>query len=365
MRYGWLIFMLFTSLALGRPSARAQTVPAGNLQPGDKAAPPASASNVAPDAPVITIDGLCGSDLSSTEEPGAPSKTAGSADSKAAIPQTKNSAAVGNAGCRTIITRAQFEKLAGVAAPNQPPQATLQLAHFYSAQLLYAQKAHELGLDKDPHFDEILKFTYLQVLARTFTNHMRQEADAQTDAEFEKSYKQHPEQFEQVQVLQISIPKQKQHPDQSGAPTPSNVDTAADAAAMKAEAEKIRGRAAAGEDFEKLEDEAYTFAGDPDDAPDTDMGENTRADLGQFEKPIFAMQPGQVSEIISGPEAWHIFKVVSKQMMPPDEAKKRISGKLMKEAMDSLNNSVKPQFNETYFGTAGAEPAQPSGDDTK
>jgi hypothetical protein len=37
----------------------------------------------------------------------------------------------------------------------------------------------------------------------------------------------------------------------------------------------------------------------------------------------------------------------------------------MKEAMDSLNSSVNPQFNETYFGTAAAEQAKPSGDDTK
>jgi parvulin-like peptidyl-prolyl isomerase len=62
------------------------------------------------------------------------------------------------------------------------------------------------------------------------------------------------------------------------------VDTAADEAALKAEAEKIRTRAAAGEDFEKFEDEAYTFAGDPDDTPDTDMGDNTRAELGHLGK---------------------------------------------------------------------------------
>src|SRR5208282_6922137 len=156
---------------------------------------------------------------------------------------------------------------------------------------------------KDPQFDEILKFTYLQVLARSFTNHMQQQANAKADAEFDQYYKQHPEEFEQAQVLQISVPRKMQHSDQSGAADTPKVDTAADEAALKAEAEKIRTRAVAGEDFEKLEDEAYTFAGDPDDAPDTDMGDNTHADLAQWDKLIFAMQPGQVSELISGNDA--------------------------------------------------------------
>jgi hypothetical protein len=365
MRCWWLIFMLFLSITFERPCAAAQTVPVSNPKRDDKAGPPVSASDVASNSPVIRIDGLCSSDPFSPAKPAAGSK-GGSADSKAAIPPaTENSAPAAIPGCQTIITRAQFEKLAAVVAPNQSPQTTVQLARFYSTQLLYAEKAHELGLDKDPHFDEILRFTYLQVLARAFTGHMQQQADAKTDAEFEKYYKQHPDEFEQVQVLQISVPKQRQHSDPSGAVTTQKVDKAADEAATKAEAVKIRSRAAAGEDFEKLEDEAYDFAGNPDNAPDTDMGENTRAEMAPFDKEVFALQPGQVSDVLSGTEAWHIFKVVSKHMMPTDEAKRRISGKLMKEAMDSVNNSVKPQFNEKYFATAGTEPAKPNGDDAK
>jgi PPIC-type PPIASE domain len=363
MRYWCLTLVLFTSLALGHPFALAQGVSAANPKPDDKAAPPVAAANVGPDTPVIMIDGLCGSDLPSTMQPAAPSKTTGS---KAAVPpDTKDSAAAVRAGCRTIITRAQFEKLTGVVAPNQPPQATVQVAHFYSTQLLYAHKAHELGLDKDPNFDEILKFTYLQVLARAFTNHMQQEADAKANAESEKYYQQHPEEFEQAHVLQISVPKQKQHSDQSGAAPPAKVDTAADASALKAEADKIRARAVAGEDFDKLENEAYNFAGNPDDTPDTDMEENTRADIAPFDKEVFALQPGQISEVLSGTEAWHIFKVVTRHMMPQDEVRKRISAKLMRQSMDALNSSVKPQFNDTYFGSPGAGPAAPSGDDAK
>jgi len=354
MRYWWLAFMLFTLLALGRTSVHAQAVPAGNSTPGDKSGLSVS-SNVPPDAAVITIDGLCGSDSYSIAEPDTASKTSGSADAKA----TGSNVAL-NSNCRTIITRAQFEKLVSVVAPNQPPHATAELARFYSEQLLFAREARELGIDKDPHFDEILKFTYLQVLARAMNERLARQADM-TDAEFAKYYKEHAADFEQVELLQISIPKQKSHPSQGAVPH-AKLDPAADEAAMKGEAEKIYSQALAGGDFATLQEEAYTVAGDPDDAPDAEMGIVTRSELGSTQAEVFALQPGQISGLISGKEAWHIFKVVSKQMMSESDAKRVVTGQRTQAAVDSLKKSVKPRLNDIYFGSsAGPEQAQSSG----
>jgi hypothetical protein len=355
MRYWWLVFTLSTLLALGRISVHAQAVPAGNPTPGDKSGL-SSSSNVPPDAAVITIDGLCGSDSYSIAEPDAAAKTPASADSKA----TGSSVAL-NPSCRTIITREQFEKLASVVAPNQPPHATAELARFYSDQLLFAREARELGIDKDPHFEEILKFTYLQVLARAMNERLARQADM-TDAEFAKYYKEHAAEFEQVELLQISIPKQKSHPPASGSTLQAKVDPAADEAAMKAEAEKIYSQAVAGGDFATLQEEAYTVAGDPDDAPDADMGVVTRSVLGSTQAEVFALQPGQISKLISGKEAWHIFKVVSKQMMSESDAKRLVTGQRTQATVDSLKKSVKPRLNDVYFGSsAGSEQAQTSG----
>jgi hypothetical protein len=354
MRYWWLVFMLFTLLALGLTPVNAQAVPAGNSTPGDKSGISVSRS-VPPGTAVITIDGLCGSDSYSIAEPDTASKTSGTTDSKA----TGSSVAL-NPNCRTIITRAQFEKLASVIAPNQPPHATAELARFYSEQLLFAREARELGLDKDPHFDEILKFTYLQVLARAMNERLARQADM-TDAEFAKYYKEHADDFEQVELLQISIPKQKSHPTQSGTMPQAKMDPAADEAAMKAEAGTIYSQVLAGGDFATLQEEAYTVAGDPDDAPDTDMGVVTRSELGGTQAEVFALQPGQVSKLISGKEAWHIFKVVSKQMMSESDAKRLATGQRKQAAVDSLKKSVKPRLNDVYFGSsAGSEQAQSS-----
>lgn len=357
-----LIFLLFTFVACTCLCADAQ-VTITNPEAKDEVAPPASSSVVPADAPVIKIKGLCSGDPS-PKKTSASSKTTAPSDSKIKGSPAANKPAPANPGCESVVTRAEYEKLAGVVAPKQEPAATIQLAHFYSTQMVYAEKARELGLDKQPRFEEVLKFTYLQVLARAFTNEMQQKANAKADAQFDQYFKQHPEEFELAQVLQLSVPKQKHQPDQpEGAPAPK-VDTVADAAALKAEAEKIRTRAAAGEDFEKLEAEAYTFAGNPDDAPDTDMGANTQAELGQFGNDIFALQPGQTSQVLSGGEAWHIFKLVSKETMKPEDAKKRIAAKFMKETMESVNSAVNPTFNESYFGPTG-EKASPSGGDTK
>jgi hypothetical protein len=356
MRRQWLIFTLLISLAaLGPPHAYAQTAPSGNLTPANK--PGAPASNVAADAPVITIDGLCGSDPYSIAEPDPASKP--SSDSKAA-----NSTVALNPSCRTIITRSQFEGLAGVVAPNQPPQADVQLARLYSEQLLFAREARALGLDKDPHFNDILKFTYLQVLARAMNNHLQEQAEM-SDAEFKKYYQEHAKEFEEVQLLQISIPKQKQHPSASGSAPPSKAVAAADEAAMKAEAETIYRQVLAGGDFEKLQEEAYTVAGDPDAAPDSDMGLVTRPELGESQAEIFALKPGQISRLISGQEAWHVFKVVSKQMMPENDARNRVSGQRVKAATEALKDSVKPKLNDAYFWIpAGSEAAKSTEDET-
>jgi parvulin-like peptidyl-prolyl isomerase len=118
---------------------------------------------------------------------------------------------------------------------------------------------------------------------------------------------------------------------------------------MRAEAEKIRKEAIAGEDFNKLEIEACTAAGDPDVAPDPVVGKVTRDTARQFQQLIFdELQPGQISELVTYQDSWLLFKVVSKQIMPLDEAKK-FTVPLMQEASDTLRTSVEPEFNETYF----------------
>ena len=90
------------------------------------------------------------------------------------------------------------------------------------------------------------------------------------------------------------------------------------------------------------------------------MSKVTRASARQFQKLIFdELQPGQVSELVTYQDFWLVFKVVSKQIMPRDEAKK-FTGPWMKEATDTLKNSVKSEFNDAYFNPPPvAQPTTP------
>jgi hypothetical protein len=347
-----LVLILFPSMALGLTCAQVQENQASSPTHDKSGSAPVPASSVAPDDSVITMDGLCDDIPWSIAKPVGTSKPTDSTNSGSARSQGRD------AGCKTVITRAAFEKLASEVAPGNPPQASLQLARGYSEQLIFAHRAHELGLDKDPHFDDIVKFTNLQLLSRTMSNHLQQQVNNMPEAEFEKYYKEHPKEFEQVELLQLTVPARKEQSSESESSAPSpRVDTTADEAAMKAEAEKIRSEAVAGGDFKKLEEEAYTVAGESlRFSPNPAVGKVTRDTARQFQKLIFdELQPGQVSELVPGQDSWLIFKVVSKQIMPRDEAKK-FTGPRMKEAADLLKNSVKSEFNDAYFTPPVAQP---------
>src|SRR5437016_1662282 len=72
---------------------------------------------ISPDTPVITVNGVC-------------DQGAGAAD------------------CKTVVTRAEFEKIVNALQPNMPKQQQKALANQYAMALLLAGKAHEQGLDK-------------------------------------------------------------------------------------------------------------------------------------------------------------------------------------------------------------------------
>jgi hypothetical protein len=334
------VLILFSLMTLGLCADAQSSQPSG--APYNTNAP-VSTSSVAGDAPVITIDSLCGDVPWSIATPVPASTSAASPNPGNAGPQGKD------ANCKTVITRAAFEKLAGAVTPGNPPQANLQLAHFYSEQLVLAHRAHQLGLDNDPAFKDFVNYRDLEVLFQAMNKRLQQQAENMPEAEFEKYYAEHPKEFEQVELLRLAVPKRKQQSSEPASPAAEG-DPAADEAGMKAEADKLRTQAIAGGDFEKLQDEAYTFANADESPLDPAMGKVTRARVGQLQKLVFdELQPGQVSELISLGDEWLIFKVVSKGIMPRDEAKADILQHRMKEAWDSLRNSAKPKFNDDYF----------------
>ena len=289
-------------------------------------------SSVAPDAPVITIQGLC-------EKP---------ADSNATP-----------ADCTTVITRADFEKLVNAVQPNMPPANRKPFATRYVTILLLAEKAHEMGLDKTPDFDEQMYIARLQLLARQAGEKMQRDATNVPDSEISDYYQQHASDYKTISFDRIYIPKQKQvetsaQPNELHAqkgPGTSEAD-------LKDEADKLRARAAAGEDPNKLQLEANEFAGNRAQGADVKVENMRRASIPTSDTGIFDLKAGEVSQVFSDATGYRIYKVEEIKELPltsvHDEIARAMQGQNMKNSYDSLQNSAKTTFDNTYFATPGA-----------
>ena len=169
MRKSWLLCVLLGTLAWGQaapatppPASRGIVGPTpGNMArpqaaPPQRppAAPPDTSASVPADAAVITIVGVCPAQPKTAAAKGTTAKPA----TAAKTPAAKTPAA----DCKTIITKAEFEKLANALAPNLTPQLRKQLGGVLPQLIAMTSAAEKKGLDKTPEFKQKLKFARMQ-----------------------------------------------------------------------------------------------------------------------------------------------------------------------------------------------------------
>jgi hypothetical protein len=327
--FGVVCLMLATT-ALGQTTKPAPTLKprpseSNELIPG---------SNVAPDAPVITIQGLC-------ERP--PNSNAAPVD------------------CSTVITRADFEKLVNAVQPNMPAANRKPFATRYVTILLLAEKAHEMGLDKTPEFDEQMYIARLQLLARQAGEKMQRDAANVPDSQISDYYQQHANDYKSISFERIYLPKQKQV-EADGKPNelhPAKADDAS-GAEMKDEADKLRARAAAGEDPTKLQQEANDFAGNKTKVTNVKVENMRKTSIPPTDAAIFDLKAGEISQVFSDATGYRIYKVTEIKELPlasvHDEIARAIQGQNMKSEFESVENSAKTTYDSSYFSA----PATPS-----
>ena len=334
MRYAF-VCLLLTAMAWGQATS---PPPPPAQQPGaapSAAANPAAskegdAAKVAPDAAVITIAGLCDH------------------------PPAEKAAADPN--CKTVITRAEFERILDAVQPNMPAPRRRQFAMRYSMALVMAGQAHEMGLDQGPKFEDRMKLMRIQVLSQEFNQAQQEKAGQVSDQDIADYYKNHAPDFEEANLQRIFVPRAQQ-------PAASKVKLSAAAEekrrkdseeVMQKEADKLRARAAAGEDFGKLQEEAYQTAGMKAKAPTTKMGEVRRSGLPPAQATVMDLKTGAISAVISDASGYYIFKVGAKEEAPLDKAKEEIRGALrnqhMQDQMQAMQQSATPTLDESYFG---------------
>jgi hypothetical protein len=277
---------------------------------------------VPPDAPVVTLDGVC-----------EPSHTT----------TAKKSAA-----CKTVLTRAQVETLMGMLAPGNP-DAKNQFTVSYARLLAASTAAEKQHLDKDPmvaqELEAKLKFVRMQVLTEAYYKKIEFEADKVDLAQMQKYYNDHLSAFDEGEVQRITFPQ--------SARTISG--TSLDPAVVKAEAEGMRQRAVAGEDFDSLQRTAFTELGiSAPILPITRLDKARRANLTFGQGKVFDLQPGDVTEVMDSVEGMVILKLVSKHSASFDSVEPEIRAVLrearVREQLETASKKIKGDFNLAYLG---------------
>ncbi|HZC23144.1 MAG TPA: hypothetical protein VE866_07375, partial [Candidatus Binatia bacterium] len=216
--------------------------------------------SVGPDDPVITINGFC-----------------------------KDPLAHGSA-CKTVISRAQFEKLADALQPGMPLPLRLKVANAYARNMRMASAAEARGVDKTQAFEEEMHFARLQLLAQDLDRVLRAEANNISDHDFADYYEKNKSSFEEATVARIFVPH-------SGHLAPganyAQKKTAADS--MSQLAADLRARAVQGEDMDELQIDAYAQAGIEHKQVDTKLEKVRRAILPPQHESVMDLKSGDVS----------------------------------------------------------------------
>lgn len=265
-------------------------------------------------------------------------------------------------------------------AQAQGPQLEGMKKEFAQIKII-AARARADKLDQEESFKVRMRIERSSVLANAFVSDLQENADKLvTDADVEAYYNENPNEFNEVKARHILVSTEP-------LPTPPGVAPDAKDEAKKPltkeearkKAEALRERALKGEDFTKLAAENSDEPGAKERGGD--LGFFTKeAMVPEFSNVAFAMQPGQISEVVETQFGFHVIKLEERRTKQLDDAATRqaITEKLkekkieerIKQIADNSGVQVAEEFNITpppvespqlSLPTPGAAPAPGSG----
>jgi hypothetical protein len=295
--------------------------------------PGPEASVVAPAQPVITIRGLCGESARAGGERAGP--------------------------CSKVISRKDFESLMDALNPGgQPvsPTGRQNLAQAYVEALTFAEAAKNAGMEDTPQFREVMAWVRLRAIADLYRRNLQEKYRTPSPEEIDTYYAEHLASFERVKLARILVPR-----DDISVQDKTAFDQKALASATSA-----RQRALKGEETAQIQKDVYATLG-LSAPPATELGNYRRADFLEKESAeVFALQPGEVSQVEMGPKSYVVYKVLAKETLPESQVKaeitRDISQQKFRDAIQAVTGSTHPEFNKQYFGpgmAAKSPAAQP------
>ena len=276
------------------------------------------------------------------------------------------------APCETKLSREQFETLwrtfnrqpGGEAVVDQPASIRKSMATAYGTMATLSQEARKRGLDRTPEFQLQMKVLRMQLLSKALQENIKKQYAEPSAAEVEKFYKDNQPSYQELSVHRLQIPKRgPQPPATEGKPAASPITISA------ADAEEYRKRAAAGEDFDKLQKEVVEKLQFKTTPPVT-SGKRRHGEFPpQEEGEIFALSPGSVTRVMDEGSSYVIYKVDDKRTLSLDEVRGNISRQLAEQnehdAEAKIENSPDKKLSPVYFSDMPKKeppPAAPAAD---
>lgn len=341
-----MVRIFFTTLLAGT-CAFAQTAAAPPAQVPSRppltqpSAPPLpqqsfNPDNVASNAAVVTIHGVCPKDAASAKASSAKEVSSkvgsGKADS-----------------CQTVITKEQFyAMLSGMSVTSQitTPAAMRNFAESYSQLLALANEGEKAGAENDPRFQELMRIARIRALADSYRHSLDEKYSNPSQQEIEAYYNENISKYDSFKVERIIVP--------SINPSRTPAARAENEKKIQQLASDIRERAARGEETQKLQDEVYKVLALPT-PPRTDLGIKRRGSFpAGIEKDLLALKPGEVTKLETEMSGFNIYKLRSRDTIPVEYVKTEITRDLhqknMEGAIKAVTGNIHPELNEQFFG---------------
>ncbi|HEY4679314.1 MAG TPA: peptidyl-prolyl cis-trans isomerase, partial [Candidatus Angelobacter sp.] len=286
-------------------------------------------ADLPPEAPVISIKGLC------------PAENGAAVTNK--VPSTSD--------CGMTVTRQQFDNLVKAFNTNNQavtPAQRRNLGQSYVELLIFSEAAKAAGIENTPAFVEVMRVLRMKTLGDLYRNQLAEQYRNPSEQEIQDYYKANPDKFEGAKLSRIFIPASNPDP-QATAEKKADYQKK-----VQQVADDIQARAAKGEDMTKLQKEAYTTLAIAATPPTTDLSVARHGTFPpKIDQEIFSHKAGEVFRSDEG-TGHMIYKVESKQISPLESVKAEIVQQLFRQKMEAktkeLNSAVHTEYDEKYFG---------------
>lgn len=213
-----------------------------------------------------------------------------------------------------------------------PEEQMKEIRHQLGQVLLGARRGIAAGVDKQRKVELQIMLQQARLIASTYEQETLVESVKATPAEIDTYIKSHPE--EQVHARHILIAMKSETPP-AGSESEGEKTEELTKPQARAKAEEVLKKVKAGEDFIALAKQYSTDPGSKESGGDLGWFGKGRM-VPEFEKAAFALQPGQISEIVESPFGFHIIKVEERRTGDPQGASEAVEREKEKKLIEEI-----------------------------